>query len=365
MKIAVFHELTPLSGARKVVEEYGKILSKSHIIDLFYVDEHEDNSVKKIFHKVYFFKIREKRWEGNNWSAKIYKDTVELIKLYFLHKRIALIIQEEKYDFVFVHPSKFTQAPFLLRLIDKTVYFCQEPLRIVYDNLLKIPDDINLIKKNYEKLNRKIRKFIDRGNIKKADIVLANSLFSQENIKKAYGINASLCYLGVDTKKFYPVNIKKKFDVLFVGEKADIEGYDLLKDTLKLYKNPPIVEFVSRNRNGSGINEGALIKKINESRIVLALSRNEPFGLISIETMACGIPVIALSEGGFRESVINGKTGFLINRNPKDLKDKIDLFLNDSNLRNKLGKEGRNRVLANFTWEISVDNFLNILKRNL
>lgn len=365
MRIAVFHELTPLSGARKVVEEYGRVLGRNHAVDLFYVDKHEDKDVENIFRKIYFFKFNEKKWLGNNWSAKVYKDTAELIRLYFLHKRISLIIQKEKYDFVFVHPSKFTQAPFLLKFIDKTVYFCQEPLRIVYDDFLKISKDINFIKKTYEKLNRKIRKFIDRENIKKAGIVLANSLFSMENIKKAYGVDARLCYLGVDTNKFYPANIKKKIDVLFVGEKAGIEGYDILKDVLKLYKKPPIVEFVSRRRNGSGINEEALIKKIIESRIVLALSRNEPFGLISIESMACGIPVIALNEGGLRESVINGRTGFLINPNPKELKDKIDILLHDSNLRDKMGKAGRDRVLANFTWETSVNNFLNLLKRNL
>ncbi|MEK7502615.1 MAG: glycosyltransferase family 4 protein [Patescibacteria group bacterium] len=365
MRIAVFHELRSLSGARKVLEEYGKILSKDHIINLYYVDEYEDSNASKIFNKVFFFKFIEKRWEGNNWSAKIYKDTIELIKLFFLHKRIASIIKKDKYDFIFVNPSKYTQSPFLLRFLDKTVYFCQEPLRIVYDDFLEIPKNLNLIKKIYEKLNRRIRKAIDKGNIKKASIVLANSLFSKKNIERAYNMEVSLCYLGVDTEKFRPLNIKKDYDLLFIGEKADIEGYDLLKDTLGLYKKPPIVGFVSRNKNGSGINEDDLIRKINKSRIVLSLSRNEPFGLIPIEAMSCEIPVIALNEGGLSESVIDGMTGFLINANPKELKDKIDLLLNDSNLRNKLGKAGRDRVLDNFTWEISVNNFLNLSKRIL
>jgi len=364
MKIAFFHELTPLSGARKVVEEYGKILRKDHSIDLFYVDDIEDKKVKKIFNKVYYFKFKFKKYEGNNWKTRLYKDSIELLKLYFLHKKISNIIKGNKYDFIFINPSKFTQAPFLLRFIEKSVYFCEEPLRIVYDNLFEFSKDINSIKKIYEKLNRKVRKFIDKDNIKKANIVLANSQFTKDNINKAYGIKACLCYLGVAPKKFLPLTIKKEYDLLFIGEKNNIEGYDLLEDVIKLYKQAPKVMIVVRDIDGNGISEENLIKEYNKSKIVLTLSKNEPFGLSIIEAMACGVPVIALNEGGFKESVVDNKTGFLIKRNPYDLKAKIDLLLEDDNLRDRLGKAGRNRVLTNFTWKISVSNFLKFI-RNL
>ncbi|MEK7572932.1 MAG: glycosyltransferase family 4 protein [Patescibacteria group bacterium] len=361
MKIAFFHELTPLSGARKVVEEYGKILRKNHQVDLFYVDDREDKKIVKIFNKIYFFKFGSRGMFGENWRMRLYRDSIELINLYFLHKKISRIVKSNKYDFIFVNPSKYTQSPFLLKFIDKTVYFCQEPLRMVYDNFLKIPKEINLIKKIYEKLNRKIRKFIDEQNVKKANIVLTNSLFSKKNIERAYNIGVSLCYLGVDAEKFYPVNIKKDYDLLFIGEKVDIEGYDLLRDTLKLYKKPPVTEFVSRTKNGLGINEDVLIKKINRSRVVLSLSRNEPFGLIPIEAMSCEVPVIVINEGGLKESVVDDKTGYLIKMDKNELKNKIDFLLNNAELRNKFGRQGRERVLSKFTWKISVDSFYKIL----
>ncbi len=355
MKIAFFHELTPLSGARKVVEEYGKILGKEHEVDLYYVDDGEDSRVPSIFNKVYYFKFAGSK-------SRIYRDSIGLIRLFFLHRKIAKIMQDKDYDFVFVSPSKFTQAPFLLRMINKTIYFCQEPLRMIYDPLMVIPRNLNLFKKQYEFYNRKIRKLIDKGNIHNAGIVLANSEFSRDNIYDAYGINAKVCYLGADTDRFSPKNIKKPYDLLFIGEKSSIEGYDLLNATLKIYKKKPSVRYVVRNEKGEGIAEENLTEEINKSKIVLALSRSEPFGLIPIESMACEVPVVAVNEGGFRESVIEGKTGFLIERKQEELKDKIDFLLSDDKLRVEMGKNGRKLVLDKFTWGKSANSFLNIAK---
>jgi glycosyltransferase involved in cell wall biosynthesis len=368
MNIAVFHELTPLSGARKVVEEYGKILKTDHLIDLYYFDEKEDEKNKGIFNNVYFFKFTERQWKGNNWKNKLYKDNVELVKLFLLHRKIARLINEKQYDFIFVNPSKFTQAPFLLRFLSKkSVYYCQEPLRIVYDNFLNIPKDLSMFKNIYEKMNRAIRKRIDRVNLNKASLVLANSIFSKDNIKNAYGRNAYVCYLGVDADKFKALDLKKEWDIFFLGDKAEIEGFDLLQKAMGLYKNSakPKVKVVARNDKGNGVSEEELVQQFNKSKIVLALSRNEPFGLTVIEAMSCEVPVIAVNEGGFRESVLDGKTGYLIDRNENELKARIDLLLKNEELRVELGKGGRVHVLSKFTWEKSAGNFLNIVSKNL
>jgi glycosyltransferase involved in cell wall biosynthesis len=150
---------------------------------------------------------------------------------------------------------------------------------------------------------------------------------------------------------------------LFVGEKSEVEGYDLLKAVLKMYKKEPAVKYIIRNITGASITEEELVKEINQSKIMLALSRNEPFGLLPIEAMACGVPVIAVSEGGLKESVIDGVTGYLIKRDKSKLKKQIGLLLNNDGLRNKLGKNSRNRVLSKFTWDESVERFLAIIKQ--
>lgn len=289
---------------------------------------------------------------------------MELVKLYFLHKHIAAIIKNGKYDLIFINPSKFTQAPFILRFLKNTVYFCQETLRIVYDNALNSTQSLPLPKKIYEKNNRTIRKWIDKDNILKAKIILVNSKYSKINIKKAYGKNAHVCYLGVDTKKFIPINLKKEHDLLFIGEKVGVEGYDLLKEMLALYRDKPSIKIITRTRSGKGISQDNLIKEYNKAKIVLSLSKNEPFGLIPIEAMSCGVAVIAVSEGGLKESIVNGQTGYAINRDPLELRRKIDLLLRDENLRNKMGQNGRVHVENNFTWKKSVNNFLKIVGKS-
>jgi glycosyltransferase involved in cell wall biosynthesis len=227
---------------------------------------------------------------------------------------------------------------------------------------MKIPQNINSLKKYYELINRIIRKIIDKGNISKAGLVLANSKFSKSNILKAYGIDARICYLGVDTQRFFPKNNKKPYDLLFIGDKSSIEGYDLLEESLKGYIKQPIIQFVVRNEEGEGIDEDILANMINKSKIVLALSKGEPFGLIPVEAMSCGVPVIAVSEGGLKESVVNGVTGYLIARDSLDLKRKIGYLLNNESLRKKLGKNARELVLSKFTWNESVARFLRTLK---
>ena len=67
--------------------------------------------------------------------------------------------------------------------------------------------------------------------------------------------------------------------------------------------------------------------------------------------MACQLPVIASRVGGIPEIVRDGVTGFLTEPgNVSELRDKLELLLNDSVMRETLGLAGRQEVLEKFTW---------------
>ncbi len=354
MKIAFFHELS-FGGARRVVEEYGKILSINHIVDLYYLDVTEDLPSEKIFNKTFFFPENQKK-------HRIYNDTVSLFRLSIIHKKIADLIDNGGYDFVFVHPSKFTQAPFILRFLKTpSVYYCQEPLRIVYDPLLKQLPNTSLTKRMYELLNRSIRKALDYTNTEKAGLILANSQYSADWIADAYGKKASICYLGVDPKQFVQQKTKKEYDILFLGQPIDVEGYDLLEGAMEFFDKKPVVQIISRDLQGKGIPDKELVNEYNKSKIVVCLSRNEPFGLTAIEAMACSVPVVAVNEGGYKESVLDGKTGFLVERNQEKLFEKLDELISNEKRRNEMGENARKNVLKQWAWEKSVDRFLEII----
>ncbi len=361
MKIAFFHELS-FGGARRVCDEYGKILAKNHTVDLYYVDEQEDKSAQKIFTNSFFFQFIPKEQKKGQWQKRLYKDTLELFHLAKLHKKIAEKIDAGNYDFVFVHPSKFTQAPFLLRFVKTPkIYFCQEPLRIVYDDFLRRLPKVSLPKRIYERGIRRLRKSIDAQNIAHANVLLANSKFSKQQIKIAYQKFARVCYLGVDITLFRPLPLRKQYDILFLGQALPIEGYDLLENAVRFFKKRPKIKIIERGNDGISITDEELVAAYNKAKVVVCLSRNEPFGLTIIEAMSCGVPVIAVKEGGFLESVVNGKTGLLVNRNPKKLYLILEKLLNDAKLRDMMGKNGREDVLKNWTWEKSVARFLKIV----
>ena len=75
----------------------------------------------------------------------------------------------------------------------------------------------------------------------------------------------------------------------------------------------------------------------------------EPFGLVPVEAMAAGKPVIATRTGGIPESVLDGETGLLVAPNcPDALADALQHLFADPPLSRRMGKAGRRRVLAHF-----------------
>jgi glycosyltransferase involved in cell wall biosynthesis len=73
--------------------------------------------------------------------------------------------------------------------------------------------------------------------------------------------------------------------------------------------------------------------------------RAEPFGLVAVEAMSAGKPVVAVPLGGLAEIVDNGKTGFLVSHgDPQDVAEKVGLLLRDETLAGRMGQAGSERV---------------------
>lgn len=350
MKLAFFHELHA-GGARRSVREFGKVLKNKHKIDLYFVDDADNGEGDKIFKNVYFYKFEAKKWSGNNWRAKLYKDSIELIRLYFLHKKIAKEIDRENYDRVFIEPSKFTQAPFVLRFLKtKKIYYCQEPLRMVYEDQFAIDKKLPFIKYRYEQLNRYVRKIIDIQNIRHADKILSNSDFTKQNIRKAYNLPAQTSYMGVDSDIFRPVKIRKDIDVLYVGARDYTDGFFLLDKAKEILNDSLNIKILATEKQWIS-NDFDLRDLYCRSRLVLSLAKNEPFGLIPIEALSCGVPVVAIDGGGYRETIRNGYNGYLIKSDPKMLADKIKYLLGNKKEYERMSLSARQSVIDNWTWK--------------
>jgi glycosyltransferase involved in cell wall biosynthesis len=363
MRIAIFHELPP-GGARIATNKIAEELKKRHEVDLYYVDNEENSHEEVNYSNTFFYKFIPKSWQGNNWKIRLFKDTIELFCLYRLHKNIAADIRKRKYDFLLVNASKFIESPFLLRFPNtKKVFYLHDPHdRSLYEKALIKKKHIDIFRRGYDGLNGLIRKILDKQNLAGADFFLANSSFTKKMFNKTYGKESAVAYLGVDAKFFNPKNIKKEIDVLYIGSRQPIDGYSLLEKSLVLIKKKIIIRkvfFEDEWLSGKQLRE--LYRK---SQVVVALGKNEPFGLIPLEAMACAVPVIAVDEGGYKETVIDQETGYLVSRNSMLLADKIALLLSNKLLRMKMGENARISVEKNWKWEKRVqemENKINLL----
>lgn len=84
----------------------------------------------------------------------------------------------------------------------------------------------------------------------------------------------------------------------------------------------------------------------------------EPFGLIAIEAMAMGKAVIASRIGGLKEIIQDNENGILFEpKNSQELAEKIDMLLDDPQLRIALGNKAKETVIKNYTWETIVNKY--------
>jgi glycosyltransferase involved in cell wall biosynthesis len=93
-------------------------------------------------------------------------------------------------------------------------------------------------------------------------------------------------------------------------------------------------------------------QQIQMMDVLVNASRREPFGIVLLEAMALGVPVIASAEGGPLEIIEPDRSGVLVKSpNASSLADALERLLADDDFRRRLGKRGRERVHARFSAE--------------
>jgi glycosyltransferase involved in cell wall biosynthesis len=101
----------------------------------------------------------------------------------------------------------------------------------------------------------------------------------------------------------------------------------------------------------------------NSLSVAAVPSLHESFGLVALEALACGIPVVASAVGGLKEIVIDGECGFLVPpHNPGKLASALLRLLNDEPLRRRLAQSARRRAQM-FSLECRSEALLSLLDR--
>ncbi len=339
MKIAVFHNL-PSGGAKRALHSYVDYLNQqNHTVDVFVPSTADEKflPLKDVSHNLQIFPV-EKTWKGSAYSTFRYVSplikTISLRDLELTQKKIAETINSKDYDVVLSEQDQYTMAPFFLKYIKHpTVYYCPQPPRneAILKSVSENVEDINPLKRFvFNQADNKDLK-IDSENISHAENILTNSYFTRESILRVYGLNSYVSYLGIDTDLFRPLDIPKKDFVLSVGSCRPSKGYDFILKALALidpqirpklvivsnYSLPDWKYYLQRLASQLNvdleirdmIDDEKLVLLYNQAKLVLYAPYMEPFGLVPLEAMGCGTPVVGVKEGGVRETVIHNKTG--------------------------------------------------------
>jgi glycosyltransferase involved in cell wall biosynthesis len=102
--------------------------------------------------------------------------------------------------------------------------------------------------------------------------------------------------------------------------------------------------------------DNELIKLYSNSTAVLFSAMNEDFGIVPLEAMASSKPIISVNEGGPKETIVDGKTGFLVN-STEEMAERMKFIVEHGLLSESMGRAGRKRVMAKYSWSAFFTRF--------
>lgn len=166
---------------------------------------------------------------------------------------------------------------------------------------------------------------LDLEAVKNVDVFIANSTETQKRIKKYYDRSSTVIYPSVETNRFTPARVRGDYYVT-MGRQLPYKRYDLVVQActalgikLKVFGNGPMhdklvelagptIEFYT-DRFGDASDE-KLEAAVNQAKGWI-YAAEEDFGIVQVEALAAGAPVIALGRAGTLDIVTDGETGVL------------------------------------------------------
>jgi len=219
----------------------------------------------------------------------------------------------------------------------------------------------------------------ERNGYRLSEKIIAVSNDTKGVLTEKYQVDARKVKVipnGVDVGRFHPTRdvVKRKNSLLFVGRLDRRKGIDYLVEAILYVKKEipdavlfivgegklkhKLVEFIKSNNLTSNIiflgsiSDDELVEWYSKVQALVVPSLFEGFGIVCIEAMACGLPVIGTKVPGIVDIIRDRDNGLLVPpQDSKGLAEAIVQMLNDNYLRKLLRNKGRDEVLKRFSWE--------------
>lgn len=260
---------------------------------------------------------------------------LELKEIGFIKSKI--VLTSHGYDVFKLKTEDFRKKNLVSR-IQKNIsiytvnsnYLKQELLSIGFD-----PEMIKIIPIGFDE------KFINLNKISEEQPLNPLRIITVARLVKIKGIEFGLRTI----KKLIDKNHQVFYTIVGDGVEADS-----LKSLAKELQIENHVKFMGSKSQDE-------IKNIFKSQDVFLMTstydqdgRREAFGVVSLEAQASGLPVVGFNSGGFPETIMDGKTGFIVlDRDVDAMVAVIEKFINDKDLFYKMKKHSMNHVIDNFS----------------
>jgi len=215
-----------------------------------------------------------------------------------------------------------------------------------------------------------IRK-MDYNTAQKVDFFIANSKEVQKRIKKHYGLDSAVIYPPVNVARFSRSSNQQPGYFLVVSrlggyKKVDIvvEAFNKLGLPLKIVGDGPQYKFLKEAAKNNieflGRRSDTEVSALLANCRALIFPTHEDFGIVPVEAMAAGKPVIAYRGGGALETVLEGVTGeFFDRQTPDDIIKVVKKFQSNKydsracrTQAKKFSKEKFKRAMKSFVEEV-------------
>ena len=324
-KIAIVHDwLTNMGGAEKVVLAFHEAFPDAPIFTSTYTPENMPA-----------FKNLDVR---TTYLQKLPKTLRKLHKfLPILRVKAFQKLDLSNYDIILSSASAEAKQVKKTRPEQIHICYCHTPIRYYwndYDRYKKDPGfgKLNWLIKLLMPLLVPPLKKADYKAAQQVDYFIANSQFIADRIEEFYHKKATVIHPPVDTKRFKPAKKRGNYYMTMARhipyKRLDlaIEAANQLKLPLRVFGNgseheklvamaEPTVEFFSGSYDKKG--QAEITNSINQAKGFIFPAK-EDFGIVMVEALAGGTPVIAFGEGGSRDIITDSKTGVLFAKQSVD-----------------------------------------------
>ena len=244
----------------------------------------------------------------------------------------------DKYDII-ISSSHSCAKGIIVKPGTLHISYCHSPMRYAWENhqnYIKEYAISGLVKKIAPFLIHRIRLW-DRLSSDRVDQFIANSNYIKSRIRKFYRRDSEVIYPFIETANYTSHKTQSNF-YLAVGRLTSYKKFDLIVDTFNRLELPvkivgtgnmlkKLKEKAKSNIEFLGYTSDSELRDLYGQAKALIFPQCEDFGIIPLEAMASGCPVIAYQKGGALETIIDRETGiFFPEQTTESLIEAIDLF---------------------------------------